>query len=90
MDASGRRFSQHARLKFRVLAEHGIDLQEELVLGIVRNPDAVFDGYGGRTVAQGPLDERRVLRVVYEERENDIVIVTFYPGRRERYEKSQI
>jgi len=27
-----------------------------------------------------------VLRVVYEEKDNEIVVVTFYPARRERYE----
>lgn len=49
-----------------------------------------LEGYGGRKIAQGPLDESRVLRVVYEEKGDDIIIVTFYPGRRQRYEKNQI
>lgn len=84
------RFSQHALLKFEVLEAHGLSLEEELVVNTVLNPATVLQGYGGRKIAQGPLDERRVLRVVYEERGDDIIVVTFYPGRRERYEENQI
>jgi len=77
-------------LKFEVLAAHGLNLGKELILNVMRNPDNVFDGYRGRRVAQGPLDEERVLRVIYEEKAHEILIITFYPGRRERYEKSKI
>ena len=84
------RFSQHALLKFEVLAAHGLSLEKELVVNIVLNPAGVFEGYRGRKIAQGPLDESRVLRVVYEEKGNDIIIITCYPGRRQRYEKDQI
>ena len=44
-------------------------------------------GYKGRMVAQKRLDERHVLRVVYEDKPEHILIITLYPGRRERYEK---
>lgn len=84
------RFSQHALLKFEVLAAHGLSLEEEMVVHIILNPAGTFEGYRGRKIAQGPLDESRVLRVVYEEKGDDIIIVTFYPGRRQRYEKNQI
>lgn len=82
----GIRFSLHATLKFSVLRGHGLDISERQVVRTVLQPANLSMGYAGRKVAQGPLDEERVLRVVYEETPEEIVIVTFYPGRRTRYE----
>ena len=84
------RFSQHALDKFEVLRRHGLDLSQEQVEETVRRPDRVVPGYAGRLIAQGPLDARRVLRVVYEQGPQGIIIVTFYPGRRARYEQDQV
>ncbi len=84
------RFSEYARVKFDVLASHGMPLDQALIEAIVRSPTKTDRGYAGRTIAQGDLDRSRVLRVVYEDERNEIVIVTFYPGRRERYDKDQI
>ena len=82
------RFSQHAKIKLEVLRKHGISLNEKMVVDIARNPEAIFESYSGRKIAQGSFDERRVLRIVLEERPDEILIITFYPGKRERYEKS--
>jgi hypothetical protein len=43
-------------------------------------------GYYGRKIAQGLLSENLILRVVYEESEGEITVVTVYPGERRRYE----
>lgn len=82
------RLTEHARAKFQVLAEHGCIVSEECVRSIVEEPDSVMDGYGKRRIAQGLLDQEHVLRVVFEEHPDERVIVTFYPGRRTRYEDS--
>ena len=50
-------------------------------------PQKLEQGYGGRAIAQKGLDHDHVLRVVYEEHPDELVIITFYPGRRERYDK---
>ena len=84
------RFSEHALLKFQVLREHGFDLSQEVVEEIVRAPSRVSSGYHGRSVAQSPLYEKRLLRVVYEEKAGEIIIITFYPARRARYEKDTV
>ena len=84
------RFTDHAIEKFGILRQHGIDVSESFVEDIVRSPAVIHPGYGGRMVAQGPLDERRVLRVVYEATPTETVIVTFYPGKRERYDQGPI
>ena len=84
------RFSLHALIKFRVLEQHGMRLERGHVEETVRHPDRVCPGYAGRSIAQGPLDPDKVLRVVYEHTEEGIVIVTFYPGKRARYEQDQV
>jgi hypothetical protein len=84
------RFSQHALDKFQVLEQHGLKLDPAQVEATVRRPDRVAPGYAGRLIAQGPLDADRVLRVVYEQTQEGIIIVTFYPGKRARYEQDQV
>ena len=80
------RFTPHAMLKFDQIRSHGIQIDEATVINTVLFPQQVTTGYRNRLIAQSPLDARKVLRVVYEESDGGIVIVTFYPGRRARYE----
>ena len=82
------RFTSHANNKFVELAQHGCSVGRSQVVAVLRRPDLVQPGHHGRQVAQGELDERHVLRVVFVEKEDEIVVVTFYPGRRDRYEGS--
>ncbi len=79
--------SPHVLLKLDVLARHGWHLAPQQLEATVLAPERVDQGYAGRKVAQVGLDETHVLRVVYEETGQDLVIVTVYPGRRERYDK---
>lgn len=83
-------FSAHSLLKIEILRNHKVLVTTEMIEEIVRSPERVDNGYKGRRVAQGTLDETHVLRVVYEEVERTIRIVTVYPGRRARYEKNPI
>ena len=39
-------------------------------------------GYKGRKVAQKAISATHALRVVFEERSNEIEVITFYPVRR--------
>lgn len=81
------KFSEHAHLKLEILRAHGILLNVELIQDVVTNPDKVEEGYKGRKIAQKGLDLHHVLRVVYEKHNEDITVITFYPGKRERYDK---
>ena len=47
----------------------------------MHNPEEVVQGYKGRLIAQKRVDENHILRVVYEERADHILVVTIYPGR---------
>lgn len=80
-------FSLHSLLKIEILRSHGIDVSKEIVENVVKIPDRIEEGYKDRLIAQKGFDETRVLRVVYEMLPDKIYIVTFYPGRRSRYEK---
>jgi len=75
------KMSGHAR---RRMAKYG--LREDMVIGALRKPDRVSAGYHGRRIAHKFMDDY-VLRVVYEE-DDVITVVTVYPARRERYEKT--
>lgn len=79
--------SQHLLLKIEILKAHGIDLSTEKIDDIIRFPDKIEKGYKDRLIAQKKVDDEHVLRVVYEETEGKILVVTVYPGRRSRYEK---
>jgi len=80
------RYTRHARYKFEVLERHGFPVTEQQVADTLATPDVVIEQSGGRYVAQKRITERHVLRVVYRREGEDRVVITFYPGRRERYE----
>ncbi len=81
-------FSLHSIQKIALLKEHGFVISKEYVIGAVNNPDIVSPGKSGRMIAEIKLDENHILRVIYEESDDKIFIVTIYPARRIRYEKN--
>lgn len=80
-------FSLHALKKIQILSNHKIFVDKNLITKIITKPGKIESGYKNRLVAQGILDDKHVLRIVYEENEEEIKIITIYPGRRSRYEK---
>ena len=81
-------YGSHAQEKFEILRRHGFVVSKRQVRETLRRPDKVEEGFRGRKVAQRRISEKHVLRVVYEEGQREIRVVTFYPGRRSRYESS--
>ncbi len=79
-------FSSQARQKFHILRMHNCTITEEEVKKTVEEPDSVKEGRRERMIAQRVVNKEHLLRVIYEKRRDDIVIITFYPARRERYE----
>ena len=73
----------HAAEKLSRLARIGV--AGEKVLETLDNPDMVLEGYSGRKIAQGSLSGDLLLRVIYEETEEGILIITLYPAERRRY-----
>ena len=80
------RFTDHARRKFRVLEDLGFKVQEDIISRIVTQPQVVQRTWKDRFAAVGALTSSHLLRVVFEKENGNIVVVTFYPVRRSRYE----
>ena len=79
-------FSNHAENKFLVLKRHGFDISKDNIISTLEKPDKTETGYKGRQIAQKAFDESHVIRVVFEELTDIYRVITFYPGRRTRYE----
>ena len=82
------RFTSYARTKFVFLREHGFQLNQDAVLKTILEPEAVSRSHLGRWVAQRQLNDRHLLRVIYEEWPHERLVITFYPARRSRYEST--
>ena len=80
------RYSGHARQKFAVLQRHGFVVTPQQVEEAMDSPEQVEPQPDDTWIAQRRIGARHVLRVVYREVNGDRVVITFYPGRRERYE----
>ena len=78
------RFTEHAEQKLSRLAKVGIT--KEKVIEAIKNPEKRRNGYLGRKIAQSSLTDELVLRVIHEEINNEILVITMYPGERRRYE----
>ena len=76
------RFSPHASEKFKRLIKIGVTKKK--VIETLRNPDKLASGYFGRKIAQSKLTPDLLLRVVYEETNNKVLIITMYPCKRRR------
>lgn len=79
-------FSQHALLKIEILESRGVTISTDLISEIIRNPSKVETTGEGKFICQKGLNGL-VLRVVYREYPDRILVITAYPGKRSRYEK---
>jgi uncharacterized DUF497 family protein len=80
------KYTNHAEIKFNVLKKYGIDYSKSQIENILQNPEKVEDSRKNRKIAQKQVNSTHLIRVVYEENGDDIIIITFYPARRKRYE----
>ena len=78
------RFTKHAREKFEFVKHYGFEIDEKKVIEAVQNPTRI-DQKNGQYFAIKAINAKYALRVVYEKRKDYLVVITFYPVRRERY-----
>lgn len=79
-------FTKHALKKFIDLTKLKIYISKSQILNILEKPmliDEVSDFPS--KIATGMLDKTHILRIVYREEDGTIVVITFYPGKKERY-----
>ncbi|RLC80114.1 MAG: DUF4258 domain-containing protein [Chloroflexi bacterium] len=79
-------YTYHSLRKFKLLEQHGFRVTSEQVEETLTAPNVVIPQQKGRYIAQKRISQHYVLRVVYRKEGDNLVVITFYPGRRERYE----
>ncbi len=78
------RFTRRAHEKFEFVRRYGFNLDEKQVVEAIQNPSS-SEQKGGQYFANKVLDATYGLRVVYERRKDYLVVIIFYPVKRERY-----
>jgi len=78
------RFTKHAREKFEFVKHYGFEIDERKVVEAIQNP-ARIDQKNAQYFIIKAINAKYALRVVYEKRKDYLVVITFYPVRRERY-----
>lgn len=78
------RFTKHAAEKFDVLKRYGFEIRKKLVINAILDPEHLEEK-NNQFFATRTIDSKHSLRVVYENRKDYLVVITFYPVRRERY-----
>ncbi len=79
-------FGPHAEDKFCLFEERGLHFSKEQIIDCLQEPDTIEQGHNGRWVAQKSINEKHVLRVVFENQGEERRVITFYPGRKKQYE----
>ena len=78
------KFTKHAPEKFELVKHYGFEIDERKVIEAIQNPTCI-DQKNAQYFAIKAINAKYALRVVYEKRKDYLVVVTFYPVRRERY-----
>lgn len=79
------KFTEHALFKIDILHRHGFNVEISMIENAILSPDKIEKGYKDRLIAQKIYDSEHVLRVVYEIKDQEIHVITIYPGRIKRY-----
>lgn len=78
------RFTRHAHEKIVFAKRYGFIVDEKKVIDVIRNPTRL-DQKDTQYFVVKIIDTKYALRVVYERRKDFILVITFYPVRREQY-----
>ena len=79
-------YTRHALEKFDIMDRHGFVIAQDQIEETIANPDKLILQSGGRYLAQKEISKDHVLRVIYRREGIKYIVITFYPGRRNRYE----
>jgi len=78
------RFTKHSNEKFSFLRKYGFIINKADVIRTVSKPARV-DRKGNQLLAVREINDKYALRVVYEQRNGIIIVITFYPVKRKEY-----
>ena len=79
-------FCPHAENKFKIFEQHGLKFTKPQISDAINHAEKILSGERSRKIAQKSLDLEYVLRVIFEETNELITVITFYPAKRSRYE----
>ncbi len=78
------KLTKHATEKIEMLKKYGFEVTKDQITQTVLNPERL-DDKNNQLFAASLLDSNHALRVVYETRKDYLLVITFYPVKRERY-----
>jgi len=78
------RFTKHAFEKISLMKKYGFSVDQEKIILTIEKP-VKKETKGGNFIATSILDKTHVLRVVYRQEDDIIIIITIYPGRIKSY-----
>jgi len=84
VEVSKVKFTRHAVEKFAFLKNYGFEISKKQVVEAVVYPSRL-DRRNDQFFAVRLMNVKYALRVVYEKRKGFLVVITFYPVKRERY-----
>lgn len=79
-------FTSHAKDKFLKVEKAGFTLSQKDLKDTISNPLFLENRTDGTYIASSLLDKNHILRVVYRKENDIIIVITFYPAKRKRYE----
>lgn len=79
-------FCSHAENKFKIFEKHGLRFTKTQIIGTIINAEEILMADHARKIAQKSFDSEYILRVIFEETNELITVITFYPAKRSRYE----
>lgn len=79
------KFTKHANEKFDLLKQYSFEVSQKQVENAILQPD-LLNEKDGQFLATKIISRRHAIRVVYEVRKDFLVVITFYPVRRRRYD----
>ncbi len=79
-------FTRHAEKKLKDLEKLGVIVAKSFIQSILKNPLHV-DGESDspKKIASGKFGEKHLLRIVFREENDIILVITFYPAKKGRY-----
>lgn len=81
-------YTKHALEKFKELESKGWIVTKSKIRQIIKKPKWAGVTKYDQETAIGLMDEKHILRIVLDQRDDIIKIITFHMGRRGKYEST--
>lgn len=81
-------YTKHATEKFKELKNEGWVITKAKIEQTIKNPKWKGVTKDGEKTALSLIDEKHILRIVFDKKDDIIKVITFHIGRRGRYEST--